>query len=106
MNANLILLLQLIKKGADSQLLLRQGLTFSQISALFGDALQYGLLIPTEDGFCVSEKGLECLSKQDAKKQYGAPGKWIFPDTKYAIAQISCDEIYLPKLSDLKFLGT
>lgn len=105
-NKNLIFLLELIRKKTDVQLLLREGLTYSQISALIGDAIREGFLDQTETSFVVSEKGEQYLATREAREQYGAPGKWVLPDKNYVIAQIDLNDIYLPKLKDSKFLGT
>jgi hypothetical protein len=104
MNINLLTLLQLIKQGVDSRILTEQGLTFSQISALFALAMEESLLEHTDSGFVVSPKGHAALDNREAKELYGAPGVWVIPDKKYQIAKSSADEIYLPKQSDLKFL--
>jgi len=99
------MLLKLIKEEADVSFLLQQGLTFSQISLLFGEALSSGLIARNESTFNVTENGNEFLLKNDPKNHFGASGNWVFPDESFLITQISKDEVYLPKLKDSKFLG-
>ncbi|MFZ6723417.1 hypothetical protein [Undibacterium sp. Ji49W] len=97
------MLLKLIQEGADSSFLLRQGLTFSQISILFGEILRDGLIQKDQNSFQLTDKGLAILSGSSNK--YGGNGKWVFPDESYVIPQVPVDRIYLPKLKDSKFLG-
>lgn len=104
MNTNLLTLLQLINQGLDSKILTEQGLTFSQISALFALAMEDSLLEHTDAGFVVSSKGHAALDNRVAQELYGAPGVWVIPEKKYQSTKNNADEIYLPKQSDLKFL--
>lgn len=99
------MLLRLIQEGADSSFLLRQGLTYSQISSLFGETLRDGLIQKNQNGFLLTEKGLAILSQSSSSNKYGGNGKWVFPDESYVISQVPIDRIYLPKLKDSKFLG-
>lgn len=106
MNRQIHLLLQLIKENADTSFLLKQGLTFSQISLLFAEAIKDELIAQSDNSFTVTEKGLEHLQSQKDVRKYGAKGNWIFPDESYTIPAISPDQIYLPKLKQSKFLET
>lgn len=96
------LLLQLIKDGADSSFLLKQGLSFSQISKLFAKALEDELLSKDGEHFYVTDAGLKFL----LNTKFAQGGKWISPDESYFTMKISIDSIYLPKLKDSKFLTT
>jgi hypothetical protein len=103
MNAKLRLLLQLINNHADVAYLTSQGLSFSQISALIGHAIEHRFLERDEKGFCLTQLAQEMLRDEATKAREGAQGRWISPDDRYVIPQVGFDEVYLPKKKDSYF---
>lgn len=103
MNNKVALLLQLIDRNADSQFLLQQGLTFFQISLLFNEATNEGLLERADGKFRLTPKGKDLLAGRKSIGSGGTSAQWIFPDEKYFVAKKEVSDIYLPKLCDSKF---
>lgn len=103
MNAKLRLLLQLINNHADVAYLVSQGLSFSQISALIGHALEQGFLEHDENGFRLTQLAQKMLQDEAIKAREGSQGRWISPDDQYVIPQVGVDEVYLPKKKDSYF---
>lgn len=111
MSGALRLLLQLVNAKADASYMLRNGLSYSQISALFGDAIQQELIVHVEDhaggmGFIVTDKGKEMLSTSEARTKFGEQARWISPDIQYICEPIGLEDVFLPKRRDSYFSAT
>lgn len=102
-NSNLRLLLHLVRAQADVSYLLNQGIVYSQVSALFGEAIKQGLLKYSEGTFQVTELGQIALRKGTTKNVMGHQSKWISTDDRYVIPQIGIDDVFLPKKRDTYF---
>ena len=101
MKKNLLTLIKLIKDGADSGFLVKNGLSFSQISRLFSIAIENNLIRRVDNNFIVTDEGILYLEKSDL----GATSKnWILPDESFFTTKIPLDGIYLPKLRDVSLL--
>ena len=106
MKKNTITLLRLLKSRSDIGFLTRQGLTYSQISLLFSEALANKLIISKigTDGrqrFVVTEEGEKlCSARERIGPEAKATTQWITPDQKHWRQKIEVDEIFLPGIID------
>jgi hypothetical protein len=101
MKKNLLILIKLIKDGSDSGFLVKNGLSFSQISHLFSIAIENKFIKRVDNNFIVTDEGMLYLEKSDL----GIASKnWILPDESFFTTKIPLDGIYLPKPRDVSFL--
>jgi hypothetical protein len=108
MSSALRLLLQLVDAEADSSYLLKNGLSYSQIAALFGEAMEKGLITHIDDlqngrRFIVTTTGKALLSDSEGRAKYGVQGMWISPDDAHKCPQIGLNDVFLPKRKDSYF---
>ena len=106
MNKNVIILLRLIKARSDIGFLTKQGLTYSQISQLFAEALRGKLLIQKIDPegrqrFILTDEG-EALSSTRERIASGinSSTRWISPDQSHWCEKIEIDDIFMPSVRD------
>lgn len=104
MNKKMRMLLQLIGTNADASYLTKQGLEYSQISAMFGEALKNGWIEYVDNDFRVTKLGAETISKDVDCAGEGPQGNWISADERHIISQIGINDVYLPSKSDSLFL--
>lgn len=103
MHNNMRLLLQLIKAKADISSLTEQGLAYTQISALFGEAIKQEWLKYNDSAFRLTNLGEMALLEDVNNKGIGHQSKWISADERYVIPQIGINDIFLPKKKDSYF---
>lgn len=106
MNKNVIILLQLIKARSDIGFLTKQGLTYSQISQLFAEALRDKLVIQRVDPegrqrFFLTEEG-EALSsaRESIAISINSSTRWISPDQSHWCEKIEIDDIFMPSVRE------
>jgi hypothetical protein len=106
-NKHVFTLLRLVSRNADSSFLLRQGLRYSQISALLGDVMREGLISHENNKLVITEAGRKYLASASNVRGRKRKGErlWIAADNSYRIKQIPEEEIYLPSVNDSKHLG-
>lgn len=102
------MLLQLINANADISFLLKNGYSYSQISALFGKAMADGLVFHDDsllDGprFVVTTKGAAVLSSKKGGAEFGKQGMWISPDERNKRPSMKLDDVFLPKVKQSYF---
>jgi len=108
MNNGLRLLLQLVSANADISYLQKNGFTYSQIAALFGEAMRDGLIVHNDNlhndqKFIVTDKGNSLLSNSESRALLGVQGRWISPDERNKCPQIKLDDVFLPKVKNSYF---
>ncbi|MBX3630227.1 MAG: hypothetical protein KF908_10035 [Nitrosomonas sp.] len=103
MHNNIRLLLQLVQQKSDISFLLQQGLTYTQISALFEKAVRQDWLKFYDDSFHLTDLGKQVLQEETSNKTMGHQSMWISADERFVIPQIDIDDIFLPKKKDSYF---
>lgn len=96
--SNLILLLILIERKADTRALLRRGLRYQQISILLKSAIEDGFVKQVKDGLKLTKKGIVKM------KQTLPNGVYISAEEESRIESQTYDEIYLPKRKNSFFV--
>jgi hypothetical protein len=95
----LCMLLQLVNASADTASLLKQGLTYSQISRLIIRALSEGLVADDEvAGLTLTAKGSELIGLKKNLKSTRLKVNWISHDEISRIQKLSNEDIFLPNL--------
>jgi hypothetical protein len=91
--SNLILLMQIVKAGADVDALIRRGLRYSQVSYIIDKCTQKGYLTEKNNKLFLTPKGKEKLL--ESSKIGDSP--WISPEEESRYPKSDKFDIYLPK---------
>lgn len=96
-------LLNAIKKNTDIKRLVREGLSYTDISNLTKKAIANGLLTYNDEKISLSEQG--DLLYEQIKNTYKRTNKdeWIEKDEKSRIDKIDKNFIFVPRQSELTF---
>ena len=102
-DSHLILLLQVIHAQADTNALLRRGLSYSQIAHLISESINLGYVVLDNHSLKLTMSG-EYKMKTDLKEgKLRADGGWISPLEEFQMERWSLDDIYLPSEDDSHF---
>ena len=98
------LLMQLVHANADTASLVKQGLTYSQISKLIVSAISEGYIYETEHaGLLLTDKGLSFVGLKKLTGKTRNIANWISIDKSSKIDKLSTDDVFLPNLENSFF---
>lgn len=98
-------LLMIVQNNEDTAILLKQGLTYVQISKLINNAIADGSIEETANfELALTRKGLEIIEGMCKHRPSSKQAEWIRPDEKYKVDKIGVDDIYLPTIEESKLL--
>lgn len=96
-------LLRQIKIGDDIDVLLKIGLTYTQIASLVYKCINDGYIIKSSSGLTLTEKG-ELRLKKTEDGRVCESGSWISPELDSRIEKIDINDLYLPSLKSSRTL--
>lgn len=102
---HLKLLLKIISNDTDTSLLMKQGLTYAQISKLINNSISDGYLEETDDlELTLTQKGLDVLEDTSSHLCGSKKQNWICRDEQHKIDKRNVEDIFLPTLEESKNL--
>jgi hypothetical protein len=100
---NIFLLLNAIKKNTDIKRLLREGLSYSGIARLTGEAITNKLIDYKDNKIQLSVKGIELYEQLKDNYKRTNKNEWIEKDFKSQIQCIDKNTIFVPRQNELTF---
>ena len=99
----LTILLHIIKSNGNINKLIREGVSFKEITGLTNDAIEKGYLTYENEKIFVTEKGIEFLTKTSEIIKKTNKEEWIEKDFKSQVKQIDKNFAFLPRQNELTF---
>ena len=100
---NTILLLHIIKNHRNVDQLIREGLTYRDITALISDNVEANFINYNEDILELTATGEHIYQENKGLLSKKNKNEWIQKDERSRIAKISKESIFLPNQNDLIF---
>jgi predicted transcriptional regulator len=100
---NLSILLHIIKSNGNINKLIREGVSFKEVTSLTNDAIEQEYLTYENEKIFVTDKGVEFLSKTSEITKKLNKEEWIEKDFKSQVEQIDKNFIFLPRQNELTF---
>ena len=102
---HLKLLLKIISNDTDTSLLMKQGLTYAQISILINNSISDGYIEETEKlELALTQKGLDVLDATNKRLSGSKKENWISRDDQHKIDKHNVEDIFLPTMEESKNL--
>jgi predicted methyltransferase len=100
---NKILLLHLIKSNGDIKQLIREGLSYKDVSGLLEVLVNEELIIYDDTKIKLTKAGLKYFEKGQATIKKQNKDLWIEAETKSKIPKLEKDFIFLPNQNEIHF---
>lgn len=99
----LTLLLHIIKSNGNINKLVREGVSFKEITKLTNNAIEKGYLTYENERIFVTEKGNDFLNQTTEEIKKTNKNEWIEKDFKSQVKRIDKNFIFLPRQTELTF---
>ena len=99
----LTLLLHIIKSNGNINKLVREGVSFKEITNLTNNAIEKGYLTYENERIFVTEKGNDFLNQTTEAIKKTKKNEWIEKDLKSQVKRIDKNFIFLPRQNELTF---
>ena len=99
----LTLLLHIIKINGNINKLVREGVSFKEITNLTNNAIEKGYLTYENERIFVTEKGNDFLNQTTEAIKKTNKNEWIEKDLKSQVKRIDKNFIFLPRQNELTF---
>lgn len=103
--SHLKLLLKIVSNDTDTSLLMKQGLTYAQISILINKTISDGYLEETENlELALTQKGRDVLENTSKRLNGSQKQNWISREEQHKTDKHNLADVYLPTLEESKHL--
>jgi S-adenosylmethionine synthetase len=99
----LTILLHIIKSNGNINKLIREGVSFKEITSLTNDAIEKGYLTYENEKIFLTNNGVDFLTKTSEIIKKTTKEEWIEKDFKSQVTQIDKNSIFLPRQNELTF---
>ncbi len=99
----LTILLHIIKNNGNINKLIREGVSFKEITLLTNEAIEKEYITYENEKIFVTVKGSEFLTETSEIIKKTNKEEWIDKDFKSQVVQIDKNSIFLPKQNELTF---
>jgi len=99
----LTILLHIIKNNGNVNKLVREGVSFKEITSLTNEAIEREYLTYENEKISVTDKGTEFLKQTIEIIKKTNKNEWIEKDLKSQVKRIDKNFIFLPKQNELTF---